>query len=118
MTKDATIFLSHILDSIALVERYTKGKSKKEFFASEELQDAVIRRFEIIGEAARNLPVRFRAKNKQVPWRDAMDMRNALIHEYFGVILEVVWDAIKIDLPKFKKQIEKIIESSEQRPLV
>ena len=106
------------MESIALVEKYIEEKTKEEFFRSVLIQDSVVRRLEIIGEAVSNLPIRFKAKYKQVPWRDIKNMRNTLIHEYFGVILEVVWRTDKQDLPKFKKQIGKIIEENEQRPLV
>lgn len=75
-----------------------------------QIQDAVVRRIEIIGEAVRNLPNDFKESNPKTPWLDIADMRNKLIHEYFDVDLELVWEVIKKDLPELKKQIENLIQ--------
>jgi len=118
MKKDSIIFLLHILDSILLIEKYIKNKNKKTFVKDSVRQDAVVRRLEVIGEAVKNLPSSFKKKYKDVPWQQASDMRNFLIHEYFGVNSEVVYKTIKSDLPKFKKQIKKILKEYEQKALV
>ena len=111
MDKDPKIFLAHILESIALIERYTKGKSEVDFVSSVPLQDQVIRRLEIIGEAVRHLPETLRTLNPQIPWRDIVGARDKFIHEYFGVDLEMTWGIVVRDLPKLKKQILKIAKS-------
>jgi uncharacterized protein with HEPN domain len=110
MSKDYVIFLKHILQSIKNIEEDTKGFSKEKFFSSRTIQDAVIRNIEIIGEAARNLPYRLRTKYNHIPWIDIIAMRNKLIHAYFGIDLNVVWQVIKRDLPTLKEQIKEILE--------
>jgi uncharacterized protein with HEPN domain len=79
--KDPTVFLSHILDSINLIEEYTAGVNEKEFHKNRSLQDATIRRLEIIGEAVKNLPQSFKTKHPDIPWKQMAGMRDILIHE-------------------------------------
>jgi len=110
MKKDPNVFIGHILDSIHEIENYTKKLTKKEFSISKMAQDAVIRRIEIIGEAVKNLPNDFKTKHKKIPWRDIAGMRDILIHEYFGVNIEVVWKTIKEDIPLLKRQISSLAE--------
>jgi len=109
MKKDPTIFLKHILESIEHIDSYIKGLDEEDFLKSEEKQDAVIRRLEILGEAVRNLPEEFRAKYPDIEWNKAMATRNILIHNYFGIELDIVWDTITQSLPNFKKQIEVLL---------
>lgn len=99
------------MDSIKAIEKYTKGLTKESFMESEIAQDAVIRRIEIIGEAVKNLSKNFRQANSSIPWRSMAGMRDNLIHEYFGVDLDEVWDTARIDLPILKKQIEELIKA-------
>jgi len=108
MKKDPLIFIDHILESISAVKDYVAGLDKKKFFESTQVQDAVIRRVEIIGEAVRNFPKDIIREHPEVPWREIVDMRNLLIHEYFSVDLQETWNVIKQDLPKLERQIEKI----------
>lgn len=110
MTKESSVFLQHILESIELIEKRMKGVSYQEFTNNIDLQDMVIRRLEVIGEAVRNLPKEFRDKHSDIDWQDAADMRSALIHGYFAVDLDVVWDTVSNDLPAFKKQIEELLK--------
>ena len=109
MTKEPFVFLQHILESIELIEKRVKNIAYKEFISDVDLQDMIIRRLEIIGEAVKNLPQEFRQKHSDVDWQDSAGMRNALIHGYFQIDLTIVWDTVSNDLPPFKKQIEKII---------
>ena len=109
MQKEPHIFLNHILESIELIENRMEGITFKEFASDVDLQDMVIRRLEVIGEAVRNLPEEFRKKSSDIDWRAAADMRSVLIHGYFQVDLSVVWDTIYNDLPVFKKQIKKLL---------
>lgn len=110
MTKESIVFLQHILESIELIEKRMKGVSYEEFNKDIDLQDMVIRRLEVIGEAVRNLPQQFRQEHTDVNWQDPADMRSALIHGYFAVDLDVVWDTISNDLPPFKKQIKELLK--------
>lgn len=109
MVKDTKIFLGHILESIKFIEDYIKGLSEEDFYNSMEKLDAVVKRLEIIGEAANNLPDDLKAAAVHVPWQDMIDMRNVLIHEYFGVNKEIVWKTINEDLPELKKEIETLL---------
>ena len=108
--KNPKIFLEDILESIERIEKYTKGKTLKEFLDDYEKQDAIIKRLEIIGEAVKNIPAEVKKKHSKIPWKDITGMRDVLIHEYFGVIMERVWDTAKNDIPKFKKQITELLE--------
>lgn len=89
MKKQLEVFLEHILESIALIENYLKGKTEDEFSDSFQLQDSVIRKLEIIGEAVKNLPQELREKHSDIPWKKIAGLRDVLIHEYFGVDLEL-----------------------------
>ncbi len=108
MKKDPQVFLKHILDSIESIEKYTHGLMEKEFYASSEKQDAVIRKIEVIGEAVRNLAEDFKEQYPNIVWRKIAGMRDKLIHEYFEVDLELVWEVTQKDLPILKENILKI----------
>lgn len=88
-----------------------EGVTEEEFLSSDEKQDLAIRRLEVIGEAVRNLPEEFRREHDNVAWDKAMATRNILIHHYFGIDLEIVWDTVIKSIPEFKKQIEQLLET-------
>ncbi len=112
MKKDPKIFLSHILESIKTIEKHTKKITKETFSKDITIQDAVIRRIEIIGEAVKNLPLNYKGKHSEIEWREIAGMRDKLIHEYFGVNLNVVWRTINKDIPQLKKQILELLKKS------
>ena len=107
------IFLDHIINSINLLEEYIQDLKYQDFVNNYEKQDAVIRRLEIMGEAIRNIPEEFLDNYPEIPWRDIVDFRNVLIHEYFDVNIERVWETIQKDIPEFKTKIEQIRKSLE-----
>jgi uncharacterized protein with HEPN domain len=113
MDKNFKIFLEHILESINYIQEFAKGKTKKDFDSSVQMQDAIIRRIEIIGEATKNLPDDFKLSAPQVPWRKMAGMRDNLIHEYFGIDKAEVWQTVKNDIPMLKKDIELLLSSLE-----
>jgi len=115
MKKDPKIFLGHVIESIEDIEKYTKGQTKEKFAKAKMMQDAVIRKFEIIGEAVKNLPPPFRKKYPKIAWRDIAGMRDILIHEYFGININVVWKTVQEDLPNLKKQITELNETLQEK---
>ena len=110
MRKDPEVFLSHILESIDLIEGYSEGITLVEFIESPQLQDAIIRRIEIIGEAVKNLPEDFKKDHPEIAWQKIAGMRDVLIHQYFGVDLALTWDVIQSDIPDLKRNISRIRE--------
>jgi uncharacterized protein with HEPN domain len=104
--KDDKIFLSHILECIARIEQFSQGLDEKEFCRNILKQDAIIRELEVIGEASKNLSEDFKEKHKSIEWKLIAGFRDKLIHHYFGLELNRVWNVLKIDLPKLKNEIE------------
>ena len=109
MKENYGVFLKHMLENIKDIESFTKKISKKEFFENKEKQNAVIRSLEIIGEASKNIPEDFRKKNKEIEWKEIIGTRDKIIHHYFGVDIEIIWDIIKINLPVLKRKLKNIL---------
>ncbi len=103
------LYLQDILTAIERIEEFVGNMSFDEFQADDKTTSAVIRKLEIIGEAAKGIPPAIRKKNPDIPWREMAGMRDKLIHFYFGVDHGLVWSTISGRLPEIKLKIEKII---------
>ncbi len=114
MNKEARIFLLDIKECIEKIEEYMDNINKEQFFIETKVQDAILRRIEIIGEASKNIPAEFRETHPHVPWSKMARTRDRMIHAYFGINLERVWVIVKDDLPDLKKKIKIILEDMEK----
>lgn len=108
--RDYVLFLEDILVCTQKILRYVGDKSFEVFTGNEILIDATIRNFEIIGEAVKNLPVQIKKKYRGIEWKRIAGLRDILIHEYFGIDYELLWDIIKTEIPPLKEQIEAVLE--------
>lgn len=108
MKNDRT-YLEHILESIELIEQYIKDLSKEGFLSSSKTQDAVVKRIEIIGEAAKNISAFTRRKYPSLPWKGMTGMRDIMVHDYFGIDYEIVWQTCMCDFPDLKQKIQELI---------
>ncbi len=101
--------LTDILEAINRIQRYVGDSTLVEFLENIETQDAVVRNFEVIGEAVKNLSDALREKYADVEWTKIAGMRDRLIHHYFSVDWDVLWDALRENLPQLKAQVERIL---------
>ena len=104
--------LEDIVESSALIAVYVQGMSYADWVKDRKTIDAVVRNLQIIGEATNHVPEDVRSRYSDVPWAQLRGMRNILIHEYFGVDTDILWRAVTEDVPRLRKQIQKIIDES------
>jgi len=110
MSRSDQVYLEDILESVNMILFYTENKTEDEFINDLMLQDAVIRRFEIIGEASSKISENIKNQNPAVQWRLMKEMRNKLIHEYFGISPITIYTTIKLDLPDLKQQLDSLVK--------
>jgi uncharacterized protein with HEPN domain len=111
MPRDYRISLEDILEAIRKVKAYTEDMSQKTFAADTKTLDAVVRNLEIVGEAMKKVPDEVRSKNPAVDWRKIAGVRDILIHEYFGIDPEIIWDIVQNKLPILEKQVKQILNT-------
>lgn len=106
--KDPLFFIEHILENINDIEKFLGNLSKEKIVGSTLRQKAIIRSLEVIGEAVKNIPPEFREKYPLIKWARIAGLRDKLIHHYFGIDFDIIWDVITVDLPLLKREIIKI----------
>ncbi len=107
--RDSRLYLKDILAAIESIEAFVEGMDLEAFRVDDKTTSAVIRKFEIIGEAAKGIPEEIRRSYPQIPWKEMAGMRDRLIHFYSGVDYQLVWMTIKERLPQVKPEIQKIV---------
>ena len=115
--KHEQVFLKHILEEINFLLRETENISFEEFMKNQILKRASSRSLEIIGEAVKNLPSDFKKRYKDIEWKKIAGLRDKIIHYYFGVNWDILWDVIKNQLPKLKEQVENILDQVEAKKI-
>lgn len=107
-------YLGHILEAIDNINEYTAGMDAAAYLADKKTRDAVIRNFEVVGEACNNIArhhAQFAKDHPEVPWNFAYEMRNALAHGYFRIDQNIVWQTIQADLPQLKSALRAVTDS-------
>ena len=108
--RDYRLYLKDILAAMESIEVFVEGMDLEAFRTDDKTASAVIRKFEIIGEASKQIPEEIRRSDPDIPWKEMAGMRDRLIHFYFGVDYQLVWTTIKERLPQAKLQIQRILQ--------
>lgn len=112
MSKNDIVYIQHILSEIKKIEDSTKGVSESGFNKNVDIQDATLRRIEIIGEAVKNISPELKQKYPNIEWKKIAGTRDVLIHAYFSIEMSLIWQIVKKNLPIFKTKLEKIVKTS------
>ncbi|CAN5591927.1 DUF86 domain-containing protein [soil metagenome] len=109
MPRNWKLRITDILDAITAIQEYTAGMEYEHFMHDRKTIDAVLRNLTIIGEAVNHIPEEVIQNYPEIPWADMSGMRNVVVHIYFGVNLQIVWDTLQINLPPLVKSLEKLL---------
>jgi len=112
ITRNYNLYLEDMLTSMLRIEEYIGELSFSEFKMNYLIVDAIIRNFEIIGEASKNVPTKIKQKYPEIPWKKMYGLRNLIAHEYFGIDYEMIWEISKNNLPQNSIDLRKIIENT------
>ncbi len=110
MSRDYKVYLDDILEAIDKIRTYTAGMSADSFAADNKTLDAVLRNLEVIGEAVKRIPDEIRLQHQQVEWKKIAGLRDILIHQYFGIDAEIIWDVVHNKLPELERQIRDAVQ--------
>lgn len=113
--RDYTDYLQDILDSITDIESFIESMDSGNFAKDKKTINAVIRSIEVIGEATKNIPKSIRDQCPSVPWKKMTGMRDKMIHEYFGVDIEILWKTVKEDIPSLKPLMEELLKKMHEQ---
>lgn len=114
MERDDSVYLRHVLDACRRIQEYLEGVDRVQFEQNHQLQDGVIRQLEIIGEAVKHVSRGMRSIYPEIRWQGIAGMRDKLIHDYFGVDLEMIWLTAQDDIPVLNRQISSILRGLEK----
>lgn len=114
MKRDSKLFVKDIIDAMKSIEVFVGAMTLNEFKEDEKTSSAVIRKFEVIGEAAKYMPEDVKVIYQDIQWKSMAGMRDRLIHAYFGIDYDLVWAAIKTEIPKLKVKLKKMLSNFER----
>ena len=114
--RDIALFVKDMLAAILAIEQFVEGMTVEELRQDDKTSSAVIRKFEIVGEAAKHVPQNLRETYSRVPWKEMAGMRDRLIHAYFGIDYTLVWEAITTELPKIQPVLEQMLYEMNNTP--
>ncbi|MBN2094628.1 MAG: DUF86 domain-containing protein [Candidatus Aenigmarchaeota archaeon] len=114
MKRNPGLFLNDIVSAIESIEEFIGELTLEELMKDDKTSSAVIRKFEIIGEASKHVPESIKSRHKEIPWKAMSGMRDRLIHAYFGIDYNLVWKAVKIEIPKLNPKLKKALAKMEK----
>lgn len=105
-SKDHSVYIEHMLDSILRIDEYVE--SKEQFYDSHLVQDAIVRNLQVMAESSQRLSEEIKNKYPDIPWDDISGFRNVLVHDYLGIDLDVIWSVVEQELPRLEKVLNEI----------